>query len=62
MQFNDDRLEYNQVYRVVYRGFSLPLTSIPTADLIELRRQLSEEIRYRQQKKYQQGDDTNAKI
>ena len=58
MQLNNDRLEYNQTYRVVYRGFQLPLQSIPTTDLLELRRQISEELRYRQQL---EGDDTNGK-
>lgn len=58
MQLNNDRLEYNQTYRIVYHGFQLPLQSIPTTDLLELRRQISEELRYRQQL---EGDDTNGK-
>lgn len=59
MQLNNDRLEYNQTYRIVYKGFQLPLASIPTTDLVELRRQLSEELRYRQQQQ-NQGDDNNV--
>lgn len=58
MQLNNDRLEYNQTYRIVYHGYQLPLQSIPTTDLLELRRQLSEELRYRQQQN--QGDDNNV--
>ena len=59
MQLNNDRLEYNQTYRIVYRGFQLPLQSIPTTDLLELRRQISEELRYRQLQNTQ-GDDNNV--
>ena len=59
MNLNNDRLEYNQTYRIVYHGYQLPLASIPTTDLLELRRQLSEELRYRQQQNTQ-GDDNNV--